>query len=539
MLLWSAPRGCGAPGARVEGAGATAGGATAADATLVADDRPGRGRPLSAATGLATVTEAAGTAEGQVVAVGTTDGTAGVAVPGGVGATAAAGAAVAGGGGVTAARVAGAVTEGRAGSFSPAQLLGGPAAPVAAATAYLGDVVVASPAWTPRTGWAVAVRVQRHYAGTLAAPRLVPVGAAPEAVAATLDYRAEVLLVWAARGGVYARELAQGGTLAPVLRIGTLPPTAAAPEVQALLSDDGHAIAAWRWDAPAPGGGALTTLEESRFEVGAGAPAPPAPTVVERFRDPPGPGAEPERFRDQPNLAAGLERRDPPGLAPPPGALRLTRLSSEAVVMAWTGRAAGHYVVRASPVSLRRGAWAPVTISGASRRDATLADLVPGPHAEALAVWSATPPRPHAGAGRGGGEGTGAEAALLAARGHYAGHGEVAFEAPEEVAPPGPYGAPAAAIDPRTGQAVAAWVARSARAPAGRVVYALRDPGPASAPPPATPTAAAHAAPRAAAGGGSALLPVLLAALGLLLAAVAGWCVAAHRPGRRVRARRG
>jgi hypothetical protein len=309
--------------------------------------------------------------------------------------------------------------------------------------------------------------------------------------------------------------------------------------VQTLLSDDGHAIAAWRWGAPAPGGGALTTLDLSRFEVGAGAPAPPAPTVVERFRDLPGPGAEPERFRDQPNPEAGLERRDPSGPAPPPGALRLTRLSSEAVVLAWTGRAAGHYVVRASPVSLRRGAWAPVTISGAAREDATLADLVPGPHAEALAVWSATSPGPRAGAGRAGGEGVGAEVALLAARGHYAGHGEVAFEAPEEVAPPGPYGAPAAAIDPRTGQAVAAWVARSAGAPAGRVVYALRAPGPASAAPPATPTVTAHAAPRAAAGGGSAFAPALLAALGLLLAAVAGWRVAAHRPGRRVRARRG
>ncbi len=516
MLLWSAPRDCGAPGTRVEGTGAKAGGATAggakavdakaggatavdataAGATLAADDRPGGGGPLSAAAGLTTVTAAAGTAEGQVVAVGTAGGAA-------------------------------AFAEGRAvGTFSPARLLGGPAAPVAVATAYLGDVVVASPVWTPRTGWAVAVRVQRHYASALTAPRLVPVGARPEAVAATLDYRGEVLLMWVARGGVYARELAQGGALVPVRRIGVLPPVAAAPEVQALLSDDGHAIVAWRWDSPAPGGGTLTTLELSRFEVGAGAPAPPPPTVIERFRDPPGP-------------AAGLERRDPPAPAPPPGALCLVRLSSEAVMMAWTGRASGRYVVRASPVSLRRGAWAPVTISGAAGEDASLADLVPGPHAEALAVWSATSQRPRTGAGRpAGAERSGVEAVLRAARGHYAGHGEVFFEAPEEVAPPGPYGAPAAAIDPRTGQAVAAWVARSAGGRA-RVVYALRAPGPASAPPPATPTAAAHAVPRAAAGGGSALLPVLLAALGLLLAAVAGWCVAAHRPGRRVRARRG
>jgi hypothetical protein len=472
-----------------------------------------------------------------------------------------------GGAGVTAAGGVAAVAEGRAaGAFSPARLLGGPAALVAAASAYLGDVVVASPVWTTRTGWAVAVRVQRHYAGALAAPRLVPVGAAPEAVAAAMDYRAEVLLVWATRGGVYAREMAQGGALAPVRRLGALPPGAAAPEVQALLSDDGHAIVAWRWDAPAPGGGTLTTLDLSRFEVGAGAPAPPAPTTVERFRDLPGPAVAPERFRDSSASAVGLERfrdssasavglersrdssasaaapersRNPSASAAAPGALRLTRLSSEAVVMAWTGRAAGRYVVRASPVSLRRGAWAPGTISGAAGEEASLADLVPGPHAEALAVWSATPPRPRTGDGRAGAEGASVKAALLAARGHYAGHGEVSFEAPEEVVPPGFYGAPAAAIDPGTGQAVAAWVARSAGAPTARVVYALRAPGPASAAPPVAPPAAAHVAPRPAAGGGSALLPVLLAALGLLLAAVAGWRVAAHRPARRMRARRG
>ncbi len=51
-------------------------------------------------------------------------------------------------------------------------------------------------------------------------------------------------------------------------------------------------------------------------------------------------------------------------------------------MLAWTGLFDGHYVVRASPVSLRRGAWAPVTISPATAArgdDAVLADLVPGP----------------------------------------------------------------------------------------------------------------------------------------------------------------
>jgi hypothetical protein len=566
-LLWSALGGCGAPAARSSPASAgtaathvtatahgaaAAGGALAAGAQLAADDRPGRGRPLSAVAGLATVAVAAGTAEGQVVAVGAGSGVAGVRAPSapGVGATAD-GATEAGGaeavapsapgvgataGGAAAAVGPGALAEGRAvGSFSSARPLGGPAGPVAAASGYLGDVVVVSPVETPRTGWALAVRLQRHYSSALAAPHRVSVGAGPvEAVAATMDYRAEVLLVWAAHARAYARAMSPSGVAGPLLTLGSV---AADPEVQALLSDDGHAIVAWRSRSPAPGGGSRTAIELSRFEVAPGAPAPPAPTVVERFRD-------------------------PSGSSPPPGVLRLVRLSSEAVMMAWTGLVAGRYVVRASPVSLRRGAWAPVTISGGSGWDATLADLVSGPRAEALALWSADPRRPGGGGVRPGRAAS--QGALFAARGHYAGHGEVSFETPEEVAPPGSYGPPAAAIDPRTGWAVAAWITRPPRAPSGRVVYALRAPGPASlshltagaaqgatgpALPPRLTVAAAQGGHRTRAtagqegrrtpaGSGSALVPALLAALLLLFVAVLVLRVGTRLPGR-MRAPRG
>jgi hypothetical protein len=420
-LLWTAPRGC--------AAGATAG--EAFGATL-AGDTPGVGQPLASdPVGLEEVAVTAGTATGQVVAVGS-----------------------------------GALTEGRiAGAFSAAQPLGGPAAPVAASSAYLGDVAVVSPVRT-RAGWAIAVRVQRHYSESPARARLVPVGASPvEAVVAAMNYRADVLLVWASSGTVYARELAPAGALGPVQRLGHL--TAGSPdlELRALVSDDGHAIVAWRSQSVAPGGAPTTTVTLS---ISGGGLAFGAPRVLERFRD------------------LG-------GFVPPAGSLRLLRLSSEAVMIAWTGVDADRYVVRASPVSLRRGAWAPVVISGlgsggvqtganrASAGDAVLADLAAGPGAEAFALWRVAP-------GSAGGAPNPLRWAIRAARGHYAGQGEVSFAVPELVAAPGPNGSPGVAVDPTSGRALAAWVTLAGGSGVGRIEYALRTPTlvapPASAIPP-------------------------------------------------------
>ncbi len=379
-LLWTAPRGCVARGVGVGGAAETLA------ATLGAEDLPGPGRALVPAAGdLAVATAATGTATGEVLTVGSSV--------------------------------------------------------AAAAGGYLGDAVLVSPVRSPRGGWEFAVRVQRHYSSALGRPRLVPAGPDPvTVVAAALDYRAEILLVWATRGGVYARELPAAGAAGPARRLGS---AGADPEIGALLSDDGHAIVAWRSQSAAPGEALSTTVELSLSATGPGA------------RLNPGNLRQIERFRDS------------PGFPPPSGSLRLIRLSSEAVMLAWTGLGAGgRYVVRASPVSLRRGAWAPVTISPAATAcegDAVLADLVPGPHAEALALWTTAPRL------RGGRPARGR--AIFAARGHYAGAGEVAFAAPEPVAPSGPNGTPVAAFDPQTGRALAAWVTLAG---GPRVEYALR-----------------------------------------------------------------
>jgi hypothetical protein len=384
----------------------------------------------------------------------------------------------------------GALAEGRTPGAFAARPLGGPVAPVALSSSYLGDTVLASAVRTRGTGWAIAVRVQRHYSYVFAPPRLLPAGPAPlSAVAVAMDYRADTLIAWAAGGSVYARELPATGGIGSLQRLGS---AGSEPEIGALLSDDGHAIVAWGSQSAAPDGGTRTTIELSLCEEGSTAPGLCSAGIVERFPDPP-------RF------------------PPPAGSLRLIRLSSEAVMVAWTGIGAGRYVVRASPVSLRRGAWAPVTISGPGGGDAVLADLVAGPHAEALALWTAAPrtasgvPDPW-------------RRAIRAARGHYAGAGEVAFAAPEVLAPAGPAGTPAAAIDPHTGLALAAW------AEGNRITYALRVPGP--------PSTTALAGARGATAG--SFLRALVAALAiLLLAAGAAFLRRATRWPRHMRARRG
>ncbi len=567
-LLWTAPRGCaaGTSGTAAGKAADTTG--EAFGATLAADDLPGGGRALAAdAGGLVEVATAAGVATGQVVAAGPAQSTA--AAGGGTGATLAVGGgtratpAVAGGGTVAkqAATVrstgadTGALAEGRmVGAFGAAQPLGGPATPAVASSAYLGDVVIASPTRT-RAGWAIAVRVQRHYSESPARAHLVPVGANPvEAVAATMDYRAEVLLVWASGGIVYARELSPAGALTPMRRLGSLPAGSPDSELRALVSDDGHAIVAWRSQSVAPGGAPVTTIELSISGSGL---AFGAPKALERFRD------------------LG-------GFVPPAGSLRLLRLSSEAVMIAWTGVDAGRYVVRASPVSLRRGAWAPVVISGgrspggqagtartraiggqtgsnrapsggqtgANRSpatDAVLADIAAGPDAEAFAVWRTAPSSTDGGrsgrvgrlvlARRAGWAGLNPRRwAISAARGHYAGRGEVSFAAPELVAAPGPNGPPAIAVDPASGRALAAWVVLAGGSGVGRIEYALRAAGPTSAPPRAV-ASLAHTA-RRATGHSRQALVVGLAVLAVLALAGAFLIVVPRHP-RHMPARRG
>jgi hypothetical protein len=155
-----------------------------------------------------------------------------------------------------------------------------------------------------------------------------------------------------------------------------------------------------------------------------------------------------------------------------------------------------------------------------------LSDIAPGPDAEAVAVWRVAPRLPDGAFGRPGPDAW----AIDAARGHYAGRGEVSFDAPEQVAPAGADGPPSVAIDPSTGNALAAWV--SLAGGFGHVEYAVRA---AESPASAAFTTGARGA--RSGGGGGWIAPAVAAALALALAT--GLLLGAARRPRGMRTGRG
>jgi hypothetical protein len=320
------------------------------------------------------------------------------------------------------------LTEGQAGGpFTTPLALGDPAGPFAFTTAYLGDVALVSPAG------GIQLRVQRHHAGRFAAPIQVSTasaGGAIDALTVALDFRSDRLTVWSQRDSVYARELPASGAPHPVQRVGRAglgPPSGA--RIAAVASDDDRAIVAWSYRHAGQ-----TSIYVARSQTGVrftGA------QLLERFPDP----------------------SDLPGYLDSP---RIVRLSSESVMLAWTGAQDGHWVIRTAPIDLR-GVRAANTISP-SGRDALLADFAPGPDDEVLALWAEPQPTP-AGLDLG-------RQAIFAARGFDAYPGPTAFAAGEQVAPPGPNGDATIAIDPSSDRAIAAW-----RTGAGQLAYAIRAPG--------------------------------------------------------------
>jgi hypothetical protein len=361
------------------------------------------------------------------------------------------------------------LTEGRAGGpFASPIALGGPASTFAFTTAYLGDVAFASlidapsgegsgghlqaghagsvgPGFSPGsagndgTGDAgaagdegsVQLRVQRHHADRFAAP--AQVGAlgtetsSVQALTVALDYRSDALAVWSAQGSLYARELPAAGAPQPVQRLGPGPPSGA--RVAAVLSDDDRAIVAWtvRHDDQ-------TSVYVSRSQPGVRFAGP---QLIEEFPDPP----------DLPDYVVSP---------------RLVRLSSESVMLAWTGALDGHWAIRVAAIDMH-GVHPAGTISPPGR-DALLADLAPGPDDEALALWT-EPLRTAAGLDLG-------SQTIFAARGFDAYPGHTAFAAGELIAPPGPNSEATIALDPDSDRAVAAW-----RTGTGQLAYAIRAPG--------------------------------------------------------------
>jgi hypothetical protein len=327
------------------------------------------------------------------------------------------------------------LTEGPAdGPFAAPLALGGPASVFSFATAYLGDAALVSLA-DPHGRTQVRLRVQRYYASAFAPPATVSATGGSgdagtgsiEALTVALDFRSDRLVVFSRGGLLFARELPGKGAPHAVQRLGPNPPVGA--HVAVVLSDDGRAIVAWTVRHAG-----LTSVYVSQSQPGVRFTAP---QLLEEFADPPG----------------------LPGYVSSP---QLVRLSSESVMLAWTGAAAGHWAIHAAAID-QNGVLPPSTLSPAGR-NALLAGLAPGPNDEALALWSE--PQPSA-AGLDLGE-----QAIYAARGFDGYPERVKFAAPELVAPPGPNSDATVAFDPDSDRAVAAW-----RTGAGALAYAVRAPG--------------------------------------------------------------
>jgi len=321
------------------------------------------------------------------------------------------------------------LTEGRAGGpFAPPLTLGGRAGTFSFATAYLGDAALASLADSHgRTD--LQLRVQRYYASAFAPPARVSAtgSGGVEALTVALDFRSDRLVVFSRDGSLFARELPGKGAPHALQRLGPSPPAGA--HIAAVLSDDNRAIVAWtvRHDGQ-------TSVYVSHSQPGVRFAAP---QLLEEFPDPPGlPG-----YVDSPQLI---------------------RLSSESVVLAWTGAVAGHWAIRAAAID-QGGVLPPSTLSPAGS-DALLAGLAPGPNDEALALWTQPQPTP-AGLDLG-------SQAIFAARGFDGYPEQVKFAAPELLAPPGPNSDATVAFDPDSDRAVAAW-----RTGAGALAYSVRAPG--------------------------------------------------------------
>lgn len=303
--------------------------------------------------------------------------------------------------------------------------------PLALTTAYRGQTAAL---YALRAGRGSALFLRRDPASA-SGPSTTPVAAsatAPDALAVALDYRTDALAVWTQDGNVFARSLPRSSSPAPTQRLGSC---GARPRLAALVSDDSRGIVACM---TSDRGYTRIYAEISRPSVRFGALTP-----IEGYRD-------------------------PHGEAPPPESLRLVRLSSERVLLAWPGALDGHYVVRVAHVAVS-GVGPPITIAAPAGGDAFLADLAAGPRADALVLWTQRLAARHGEADGAAGE---AGQQLLAAYGRLTSAGRPSFGAREEVARGAAAGSARVAFDPASDRAFAAW-----RTSAGELASATREAG--------------------------------------------------------------
>ncbi len=336
------------------------------------------------------------------------------------------------------------VLQGRAGRLPGGLEMVGRGLPLVVTRGYLGDVAVAS----LRSG-EIDVWVERWDRRGFRPARVVPVGAGPvTAIALTMDYRSDLLLVWQQSGSIFARVLRGRGSDDPTQRLAPCPPY---PQLEALISDNNHGMVAWS-----------STVE------GKGAGSGP---VTKTYIEMSGVGV---RFGGTPGLVASFG--DPAQVGRSEGSLELVRLADENVEMGWTTVEDGRYVVRAAPAVYATSGS--TTLISNPAEDAILADLAAGPDDEAIALWTNRPRL----------QGAASEArARVGARARVSASGQwdstsgpdegsatvaselwdasttivprdhVVSEPPEMIAPESPIVSPTVAVDPANDDAVAAW----------------------------------------------------------------------------------
>jgi hypothetical protein len=324
---------------------------------------------------------------------------------------------------------AGTLVQGTAsGPFSLLGSIDGLAQAGTLATGYLGDLAAVSPPASSAGTVGLSLSVERFFAHTLSPTvKLAPAAhGAIEAPTVSLDYRSDAILAWAQGGALYASEKPASGRALGAQRLAGV---GRSPHVSALISDDHRAIVAW---AQERAGVSSVYVDQSADGVRFDSP----PQLLERFVD-------------------------PGGVRYPSRSPLLVRLSSESVMLAWSGAAGGHWVVRAAAID-QNGVGAPSTISS-PQGDALLSDLQPGPDGEAIALWS-EPQRVT--------NGTLdlSDQAIVAARGYDSYPTQTIFSAPEQIAPPGPGEEATLAIDPASDRALALW-----RGAAGVIEYSIRE----------------------------------------------------------------
>jgi hypothetical protein len=256
------------------------------------------------------------------------------------------------------------------------------------------------------TGDASHVRtlyVRRAGTTTFSVGLRIAVGSRARGATVAVGSKGDVLVVWEDNHRIFARHLGPTGHAGSVHQIGD----GVQSQLQAAIDASGRLEVAW---------------ESQRVDEGEAN----TPAVVRYATAAPGHGFGPQRTVETVG-AVGTGAVAAPGV-------RLVSESDNQTLLAWTGFASGHFVVRAADVTNgHRGS--PQTLSPA---DAVLGDAASGADGAATVVW---------------------RSATGTAFASHRGAGASAFGAPEQVSQSGENVAtsPFAAVDPVTGRSFVAY----------------------------------------------------------------------------------